>query len=363
MPTTNLLQLFPARRIKPFDGMAVTAETWETDHHELRSSRKAHDLAFHGSGIITGLDVLANDPPDRVVFISPGAAIDPDGNVIVLPERVAYDFGSSIEGPLTLYITHGEREVAGVEADSVMIQSEYVISARSEAPKKPSVELARVTLRNTNDPIRMAADTAHPAHGELDLRLRNQVGVAQPRKVRIALCELTAPEKELHASWDHMLRAANTRGITQYLLDTGVLITDQMGQYDLIALAGRGNFRLTPEMQAHLRGYLDAGGKLLVEGLDAEGNEAFGAILDGMGIVFGQDQLANNLQTAPHFFPSACEGHLGAELALGQGVIFSKAGHSLAWGGYAQSQHPTREAIRAAHEWAENMITHLVGLP
>lgn len=363
MPTVNPINIFPARRIKPFDGMAVTAETWNTDHHELRSSRKAHDLAFHGSGIITGLEVLANDPPDRMVFISPGAAVDPEGNIIVLPERVAYDFGSSIDGQLSLYISHGEREVAGSEPDSVMIQSEYVVSARSEAPKKPSVELARITLKNGSDPIRVPSNPNHPTAGELDQRFRSLVGAAPRRQVRIALCEMTNSEKELQGSWDMMLGAANATSRTEYVLDMGVMISPDLAQYALVVLTGRGAFHLTDEQISQLKQYLERGGKLLAEGLDASANLTFAQMFEKLGVGFGNAAMSNSLTKFPFFFPSPFSGPFGAELLLAPGIIFSKAGHSLGWGGYPETQQPTRELIRSAHEWAENMLATLVGMP
>ena len=66
----QLIDSFPSTHIKPYDGMAITADVWGEAHAEHRQARRAHDLVFHGPGIITGLEVEANDPPDNFVFIS-----------------------------------------------------------------------------------------------------------------------------------------------------------------------------------------------------------------------------------------------------------------------------------------------------
>jgi len=144
MKETGAINLFPRMQVKPFDGMSVTAEVWAQAHDEHRQALNAHNLVSHGSGILTGLEVTANDPADQYVFISPGAAVDPAGNIIVVPEAVTYDFGESSEGMLYLVLGKGEREVGGVGSDTRYLQSEFVIAARPTMPKRPAVELARL---------------------------------------------------------------------------------------------------------------------------------------------------------------------------------------------------------------------------
>jgi len=100
MKDNNSAHKFPKVKIKPFDGMSITADVWSQAHEEHRHARRAHTQFTHGSGIVHGLEVVANDPPNRYVFISPGVAVDTAGNVIELIEPVAYDFGDSTEGPL-----------------------------------------------------------------------------------------------------------------------------------------------------------------------------------------------------------------------------------------------------------------------
>ena len=86
MTDNTLANQFPRKYIKPYDGMSITADVWGQAHEEHRQTVFAHTSTLHGAGIITGLDVIANDPPGQVVFITAGAAVDQTGHIIVVPE-------------------------------------------------------------------------------------------------------------------------------------------------------------------------------------------------------------------------------------------------------------------------------------
>ena len=191
-------------QVKPFDGMSITAEIWDQAHEEHRQMLRAHNLVSHGGGILTGLEVVANDPADQYVFISAGVAVDPAGNVIVVPEPVAYDFESTAPGPLYLLLGLGEREVGGVGNEARYSQAEFVIAARTSLPKRPSVELARVTLSAAGSAIHNAGDALHPAADALDLRYRSQVGPARVENVNVLVTGLETDEAEVLQGWDQL---------------------------------------------------------------------------------------------------------------------------------------------------------------
>ncbi len=71
----------------------MTAAVWKEAHDYHRQQQRFHALLSHGPGIITGLSVLASDPPDSTLYILPGMAVDPEGETIVVTEPVAYDVG------------------------------------------------------------------------------------------------------------------------------------------------------------------------------------------------------------------------------------------------------------------------------
>ncbi len=69
MSDENLASLFPNMRIKAYDGMPVTADVWEKAHTYHLQLQQAHNLFFHGAGILVGLEVVASDPADNIIFI------------------------------------------------------------------------------------------------------------------------------------------------------------------------------------------------------------------------------------------------------------------------------------------------------
>jgi hypothetical protein len=59
MITEELLQMFPTKKIKSFDGMTITADVWEEAHEYHRQEQRLATLFSHGPGILTGLEVIA----------------------------------------------------------------------------------------------------------------------------------------------------------------------------------------------------------------------------------------------------------------------------------------------------------------
>jgi hypothetical protein len=107
MVDKKLFKEIPLKRIKPVDGMAVTAQVWDEAHDFHFQQQRIHDLLLHGTGIVTGLNVVASDPPDSSVNIFPGIAIDAQGNLIVVTEPVPFHFGPA-QGQLYLVIAYEE---------------------------------------------------------------------------------------------------------------------------------------------------------------------------------------------------------------------------------------------------------------
>lgn len=352
MSETGAFNIFPKNKIKPYDGMAVTAEVWTLAHAEHRQSRQAHDLLFHSSGIITGLEVVANDPPNQFVFISPGAAVDPAGNVIVLPEPVAYDFGSKSEGTLYLLLAYGEREVGGVDQEIKYLQNEFVIAARPSLPKRPVVELARVTLSAAGKAVKNAADARHPGGEELDLRFRNPVGPQLKQRVSVALCGLGGEVPAVVTGWDYLSRECSRFSPYQPVVDANVPCAEILAGYDLVFLSGKGAFKLEAGEIKALRAVLDQGKTLWAEALDAPAEKAFAAVFEKLELELSPLEAGHSLLSEPFLFGAPPEGPLGHQVQLGRQVIFSTAGYSLAWGGGSAS----RAEIRSAHEWGLNLF-------
>ena len=74
MTLEDLLK-FQLKRVNPFQGLVIDADTWHDAHNYHREQLRLHYLAFHNVGIVDGLKVTANDPADLSVMIHPGVAI------------------------------------------------------------------------------------------------------------------------------------------------------------------------------------------------------------------------------------------------------------------------------------------------
>src|SRR5215217_7485196 len=101
MLTRDILSVFPNKRIRAIDGMAVTADVWEEAHDYHRQLNRLHTVLHHGPGIVTGLEVIASEPADNSVYLLPGLAVDSIGQTILVPEPRAYSLGNA-EGLLYL---------------------------------------------------------------------------------------------------------------------------------------------------------------------------------------------------------------------------------------------------------------------
>src|SRR5207247_1232868 len=95
-------------RIKAVDGMAVTADVWEEAHEYHRQQQQLHARFGHGPGVLSGLEVVASDPPDTAMYIRPGVAIDAAGHTIVLAEALSYDVAGAPVGRFYLLLTFSE---------------------------------------------------------------------------------------------------------------------------------------------------------------------------------------------------------------------------------------------------------------
>ena len=161
MRDNHQLSEFPTKRIKPFDGMAVTAQVWQEAHNYHDERRRFHDLLSHGAGIVCGLEVIASDPPDSTLFVRPGVATDSLGRQIVMAEPVSFDVGHTTEGSLYLLLSYAEgdaQEENNPEAAPAYLVAGFGIEVQNELPDTPCVELARIQRVGREEPIHDASD-------------------------------------------------------------------------------------------------------------------------------------------------------------------------------------------------------------
>jgi hypothetical protein len=361
MKDNNSLKKYPKRQIKPYDGMAITADIWAEAHEEHRQTERAHSLSLHGSGIITGFEVVANDPPDKHVFISPGIAIDTAGNVIELTEPKAYDFGNTAEGPLYLLLGHGEREVGGTNKDIRYCQNEVVIAARSTIPKRASVEIARINISDKEEAIKNAENPLHPGMDELDLRFRQAVGPGGKKGIRAALVNLGQDNLDEVQGWDFLIQECERTSSYKLILDTNASLSDAILDYQLVILSAIGTFQVSDNEVSDLSEYLEQGNKLILEALNEDSQASFQELIDQLNRDLEPVDASSILLTKPFLFTSPPEGYNGNQVEIDPQVIYTTAGYRSAWAGKKGEEKLSRADIRTAHEWGVNMISYLLG--
>ena len=383
--TENLLKLFPKKRIAPYDGMSITASVWDTAHSYHLKAQQAHHLYFHGAGILTGLEVVASDPPDRLVYILPGVAVDTYGQIIVLTDPVAYDIGEEVEGLLYLFIAHRESKLSTIQesgaGDPSYLQDEFLISARSSLPEGPVIELARFQRQNRTAALNDPKEADHPRLNEIDQRYRLHIQAATEHLLTTAVIYLGEVKEQLHgrglASLSHQL-AALPRHACPYRLavDDNVALDPGVLGYNLLCLVGRGKVQISATQLKGLQGYMARGGTLLVEALDEPAKSAFVDLAFQMGLRLGPLTAGHPLLEKPYLFfnpPSGFENRaevLAADdKAQPGGFLLSTANYGALWAGKAAvttakspagERTPSREEIRAAVEWGANLLTYVI---
>lgn len=357
MTDIEKLSIFPIRRIKPMDGLAVSAEIWETSHQEHRDHDRAHNAVFHGEGIITGLDVIANDPPNNLVYITPGAAADRDGNVIVVAEQIAYDFGNSSTGDLRLLLARGTREISGEDDGSVFIQNEFMIAARTSPSKRAAVELARVTRPEGGAPVRQAEDTAHPNLGELDLRHRDEL---QIKHLVHRFIHAIDPEGDptSRKGWDALARTVKRSLNMNLVIEFASDLPDEILAGELLAIKIK-KVETVDNIIDRLKATIESGVKVYIEaGSDAVFDKVTSALVD-IKIKLGPVTEEHSVMLEPNTFAVPPISSLEKTL-VGDGVVIVSGPLSHGWIGQIADGKADRELIRSCQEWGSNILFYLL---
>lgn len=80
------------KRNRFFSGKLLTADDLELEQEYFREKLKRHNRFLHGFGVVFGLEVSRGG---SAAVISPGLAIDCQGNEIVVPDPLELSFPSS----------------------------------------------------------------------------------------------------------------------------------------------------------------------------------------------------------------------------------------------------------------------------
>jgi hypothetical protein len=144
-----------AKRLRYFAGQLLNANDFREEQRYFIRRRHSHNLALHGSGVVTGLSVtVSGDTSSPSLVVEPGLALDPHGREIELAAPVAVQLGNP-GCPHYVIIEYAEREtdpVPSLMEGTLMasrIEEGASIRLSHEAPTTDGIALARLVSDST----------------------------------------------------------------------------------------------------------------------------------------------------------------------------------------------------------------------
>lgn len=180
------------KRINFFKGFVTTTKDWNDAERYHVEKRKLHNRCFHGAGVVPAyrqeLLVRARGRADMSVEVSPGYAIDGQGNDILLWEtEIKTITKSDFKLPLTIYfvVKYVEeftdfiayKENLDFKGHRRILEKAAVEVTITEPDVKNEIEIARVYLTEDAKKITDAKDPLEPGPNEIDLRFVPKAGV------------------------------------------------------------------------------------------------------------------------------------------------------------------------------------------
>ncbi len=357
------------KRLSPFEGLMIDAQAWTDAHLYHQEHQRVHALAFHGAGIVTGLEVTANTTPDLSVIIHPGLGVDPEGNVILVTRAQRYYLQPKERGLIYLIIEFREiptdRAAYSGEQPTRLVEA-YRIQQRDSLPDTPHLELARIRLESASGPVADAGDPHNPGPDAIDGRFRQMVAVRLRDEVALgAIAARATQPPELALRGLRNLARELTLGETYRAAYRGVVqLGRDAGDCTVLYLAGSGSLALDQNELATIGVYLQSGGVLFAEAL--EGGQGGGGFATGikvlaerLGAKLAAVDRGHPLLDARYPFSLPPPGAAsGGEVLEGGGVILSGLDYGSAWAGGTSAQPLGRGAIREAVEFGINVVAY-----
>lgn len=94
VPTGSICAELPTlSRVGYFAGQMLSPADFEQEQDYTRTKHRRHNLLLHGTGIVSGLDVTLEPQQngEPLAVVSPGVAIGPDGEELVICDRLTHD--------------------------------------------------------------------------------------------------------------------------------------------------------------------------------------------------------------------------------------------------------------------------------
>jgi len=390
---------FQLKRVNPFQGLVIDADTWRDAHSYHRDQQRLHMLAFHKIGIVEGLEITANNPPDLSVNIQPGMATDPEGNVIIVSQTQRYRIQTREKGITYLIIQFREVPSEPYQppegGQPTRILEAYRIQEREKLPNEPYLELARIDFDPAEEAIKNARVSSNPGKNEINSSFRQEVTSvtaaptvtpekpAAPQKPAATPQEITSRPKETitlgHAVMGEASKDLHSHGLRNLIkeinqqanfvanLEKNIPLDKNINRCAVIYLTGNSRFEPTAEQQAALSAFLQSGGVIFGEGCSEGETESKGA--KEFGLAFNQlasqlkckleiVQRGHPLLSTVHVFANVPQGAEPGMLLEGGHMVYSGSDYGCAWQGGHQSHPLSREIIRGSIEMGANIVAY-----
>ena len=227
------------KRINFFKGFVTTTKDWNDAERYHVEKHKLHNRCFHGAGVVPGyrqeLKVRARGRADMSVEISPGYALDGQGNDIILYETEIKSINKNdFKLPLTVYfvVKYVEEMTDFISYKENLdfkghrrIQEKGVIELSITEPDiTREVEIGRIYLTEDAKKITDARDPSAPEPNEIDLRYVPKAGVMGgylPMEMVTNLRKLLRAERETYyrMARDKKVLAANSAALGMMTVD------------------------------------------------------------------------------------------------------------------------------------------------
>lgn len=364
----------PLERLNVYDSLMMNAQRWKVAHYYHRKRQNLHYQSLNEPGIVCGLGVRVIEPPSetaakfrdkRWLEITPGIAIDLEGNPIIVDPATDRTFriatSPPMTGSLTVYLvaSYVEPKDPDKATESDKIREWFRLDEKTSPPTENEVELCRIKLEAGTVELQNPVDVLFPNVNELDFRYRRQAKVRPEGVVRVATT--------VNAAYDNMKclmqSVASLYPTLEGDTEIGIVnLYEKLPEYDLVFLTALQALNIDSQELKTLENYLQTGGVIFIEISHNQNynNQNKQEIERKFQTRLTEINGKHPLRTKPFLFvelpriPRINQNFI--QLWNAGGIILVEGDLSEAWGGLNQDKALERNDIRTAHELGINIL-------
>ena len=371
----------PLERLNVYDSLMMNAQRWKVAHYYHRQRQNLHYQSLNEPGIVCGLGVRVIEPPSeaaarfrdkRWLEISPGIAIDVEGNPIIVDPKTDRTFriatSPPMTGSLTVYLVVSYVEPQDLEkaAKSDTIREWFRLDEKTSPPAEHEVELCRIKLEPGTVELQNPVEVLLPDTNELDFRYRRQ---AKARPAKAVVRVVTT----VNAAYDNMKYLMQSVASLYPALqgDTEIRQVDlyeKLPECELVYLPALQVLNIDAKELKTLENYLQIGGVVFIEISHKDDDINYDILREGIEELvqttfktemqsFSELNRNHPLRTTPFLFGKLPQiDSKVIQLWNAGGIILVEGDLSEAWGGLNQDKALERNDVRTAHEFGINIL-------